>query len=343
MPASRAARSAGANAASWPLALAVRAELYAQLAALEQAGLPTLQAFGLVRIPGAEAQTRLRAAINLLEKGQDPATAASRSGLFTPIEAQLLHAAFCAGKLGASYQRLATSLTRRAAALSKLRSRLAMPLFVLTLLLLIQPFPALVTGSIGGADYLRMAVLPVVALLALVWAVWQLPGWFYRGPDTPARTAIERLLLGLPLLGPLLQRAAAAQFFETLGLLLDAGIPMFEALPLASDTLRNGAMRARFAGLLPRLQAGATLAQSLNSIETAPAPHIEEFVRSGEHSGTLPATLLRYGEKQAEAVAETQEQIALWLPRLLYAAMLLWAASGLLRGAAFLPSATGVG
>jgi general secretion pathway protein F len=325
-----------------PLPIGVRARLFTQLAALEQAGLPTLQAFALIKLPGAEAQARLRSTAKGLESGLDPATAAARSALIAPIEVRVLHAAWSAGKLAASYQRLGESLTRRAKALATLRSRLAMPLFVVAVMLLIQPLAGLVTGTLSGADYVRQALLPLVALAGLLALCWHLPGWFYRGPDTATRSAIERGLLELPVLGPLLARDHAARFFETLGLLLDAGIPMFEALVLATDTLRNGVLRARYAALLPRLQAGSTLAQALGDLDVAPDPHALEFVRSGEHSGTLAATLLRYGEREAEAVAQTQEQLALWLPRLIYACLLLWAAQGLLRGAAFLPSARGL-
>jgi len=326
-----------------PLAIGLRAQLYTQLAALEHAGLPTLQAFALVQLPGSQPQARLRAAIKALERGIDPASAAEGSALIEPIEARLLHAGWTAGKLGSCYQRLAQSLTRRAKALATLRSRLAMPIFVICLMLLIQPFPALVTGAISGVGYLRHAVLPLIALIALVMLCWQLPNWFYRGSDTPLRSAMERALLGLPVVGPLLRRDAAARFFETLGSLLDAGIPMFEALPLATETLRNGVLRAAFGGLLPRVQAGASLAQAVAAVEVVVDPNAHQFLHTGEHSGSLPATLLRYSKSEGEAVAQTQEQIALWVPRILYAALLLWAASGLLRGAAFLPSAVGVG
>ena len=43
--------------------------------------------------------------------------------------------------------------------------------------------------------------------------------------------------------GPAMARGQARDFFESLGLLLEAGVPMFQALPIAVSTLSNRNMQ----------------------------------------------------------------------------------------------------
>ena len=77
---------------SRPLPLAARANLFAHLATMEQAGLPADKAFALLRLPAA-GQARLDAARKLIARGVDIADAGLRSGLFSHVEARCVRAA----------------------------------------------------------------------------------------------------------------------------------------------------------------------------------------------------------------------------------------------------------
>ena len=58
---------------------------------------------------------------------------------------------------------------------------------------------------------------------------------------------------------------------------------------------------------------------------------------SNQASGTLPATLLSYAQRESQEVASFEEQLATWLPRLLYVAVALWMAYGIVTGGGFSP------
>src|SRR4051812_4717134 len=88
-----------------PLAFRTRAELYTQLATMETAGLPFDKALGLLRLPRSD-QPRLEAMRKLLAKGTEPASAGAKSGVFTDLEASLLHVAFSAGSPANTYHRI---------------------------------------------------------------------------------------------------------------------------------------------------------------------------------------------------------------------------------------------
>ena len=91
-----------------PLPTRVRADLFAQLAAMETAGLPPDKAWGLIKLPSVPAQT-LQAVQKAVARGSSPAVAAQNAGLFTVLEGHLVRAALAAGSPAGMYQSLAES------------------------------------------------------------------------------------------------------------------------------------------------------------------------------------------------------------------------------------------
>jgi type II secretory pathway component PulF len=314
------------------LALAERALLFNQLAALEAAGVPTLRALAMLQLRPATL-LRVRGASEKIQQGGDLASAGQHSGLFTPLEVSLLQAAQSAGSPAQLYARLAADYGRQAQHHSAMRSRLLLPAVVLVLALLVQPLPALVAGSLSLFGYLWGVLQPLLGLALLgwlgrnMWARLQLPAG--AGKVRP----LDGVLLRLPLFGAALARRNSRDFFASLGLLLEAGVPMFEALPKAQACLSNSQLRRDFQGLSQRVQTGQTLSRALQSSALAGHAQLLSLVTSGEASGTLPAVLLAYAQRETQALASFEEQLASWLPRLAYLLVAAWMAYGLLSGA----------
>ena len=315
----------------------MRAELYTQLAQMEIAGLPFDKAFALVEV-AAPAKARLDAARKLTARGIGPSKAGEQSGLFTKVEARLIHAALSAGSPAAVYRRLADFYTQRALQLARMKSRMLMPVFVLLLALFIQPLPALIGGSIGAGAYLLQIVRPVILLAALFYG----GRWLWnRMLHASARSPQETPLLRVPLLGPLTVRRNLQDFFESLALMLEAGISLLDALPAALDTLEVGAIRREFGQIAPRIQKGAALAGALSGLayltRATNGDRLIEFARSGEASGTLPEMLMRHTSMESESINDFYQQLAEWAPRIFYGLIMLWMAYGLLTGGGFMP------
>lgn len=306
----------------------VRADLFAQLAAMEKAGLPADRAWGLLKllqVPTA----RLQAVRQALARGGNPASAAQKVGLFTPLEGNLVRVALAAGSPVQAYQRLADTCAHKAHNEGKIRSRMVLPFAMLVLALVIQPVPQWVAGTLSTGAYLAqvlkpLAVLAVLSLLAM---------------RTVASPHASRWLLRLPVLGPAIARRNARDFFESLALLLEAGVPMFEALPIAVATIDQAPMHKVYDGLKTRMQRGAPLSQALADQTTDPlflgSPHVIAFVHTGESSGTLPEMLFRHAAAETEDLNLFWQQVAQWLPRMAYAAVAAWMAYGLLTGGGF--------
>lgn len=320
-----------------PLPYRVRAELFTQLAQMEIAGLPADKAFALLEV-AAPAAARMNEMKKLIARRFDPATAGERSGLFTRLEARLIRAALNAGSPAGMYRRLADIYTLRATQLATMRSRMMLPVLVLLLALFIQPLPLFIAGSIGVGGYLLQIVRPILVLAALFYgARW----WWQRLLEQSAESTLETILLRVPVLGPLTVRINVRDFFESLALMLDAGISMLDALPAALDTLQVGAMRREFAKIAANIESGSALAGAISPLRyLGPGNHgdrLIDFVTTGEASGTLPEMLLRHTALETDSINAYVAQLAEWAPRIFYGLIMLWMAYGLLTGGGFMP------
>ena len=90
-----------------PLTFRIRVELYAQLAQMEIAGLPFDRVLNVLQL-AEPAQSRL-VEMRALVRRHDFAMAGERSGLFTKMEARLIHASINAGSPARMYRQLADS------------------------------------------------------------------------------------------------------------------------------------------------------------------------------------------------------------------------------------------
>ena len=153
-------------------------------------------------------------------------TSLSYSGLFLPWEARLIQAAEVSGKLADSYNGLARRYVNRARRYGNLKRGMTLPLALFVLAVLVAPLPALLLGAIGIDRYL----LNTTGRLLLFFGSLYLLSWSWRQLGaTGADNALFRLLLRTPLLGSLIRRQQQYNYLSSLALLMDAGVPAFDA------------------------------------------------------------------------------------------------------------------
>lgn len=313
------------------LSYAERAQLFAQLGALEQAGVSVERALAIVQLR-PQMQPRVSVMLRHLQQGRDVARAGQLAGLFSPLEVTLLQAAQRAGSPARLYQRLADGYAQRAEQAKVLRARLLLPAAVLLLALLVQPLPSLVAGDLSLGGYVWGVLKPLLVFGGL----WCVVRHLIQRAEQPAAahaSLMDEGLLRLPLLGALYVRCNLRNYSESLGLMLESGMSMFDALPKATATLSSNSLRRDFITLQQRVLTGASLAAALQSLDVPDKAQLVGLVHTGEASGTLPGALLGYANRQNQALASFQTQFATWVPRLAYALVALWMAYGLLAGA----------
>jgi general secretion pathway protein F len=307
------------------LPIATRARLFHQLSQMESAGLPVDRAFAVLDLPPA-VKVRLTSMRSMMKR-LEFSVAGERSGLFTRLEARLIHAAMSAGSPARVYKRLADFYTTRVMQIGKIKSRLLLPAVIFLLALCLDPLPGLVTGTIGLGAYLGQILRPLL-LIGMIGVGLR---WWFASSASSARLRLT------PVFGRLIVRQNLRDYYESLGIMLDAGIAMLDALPIALDTVSDNAIRAELSTITGRVTSGAPLSQAVEAGDDLGSPEsrhqLIEFIASGEASGRLPEMLLRHCEMETAAINNWYEQFAAWAPRLLYGLVMLWMAGNLIGGA----------
>ena len=318
------------------LDLRSRAGLFAHLGAMERAGVPIDRALASLDL-GARHEAAVKRLRQMVGGGRDLATSGQLSGVFTPLDSGLVRAAQEAGALAHIYEQLAQRYEEQARHMAELRSRLLLPAGVLILALAVKPLPALVGGSLSGAGYLAAVLMPILWLSALLFgarALWR--RWQQRRTNQPG--PLDDLLLALPVLGSLQRRADVRNFCDSLGLLLEAGMPVLDALPRACSAVSGARLRRDFANLASRVAAGQSLVRAFDGLSFHGKAMLIGVLNTGEATGRPGEALLRFARLQAQQLAASQQMLASWAPRLFYLAVAMWMAYGLLTGGGFFPA-----
>ncbi|HTQ39612.1 MAG TPA: type II secretion system F family protein, partial [Pirellulales bacterium] len=100
----------------------------------------------------------------------------------------------------------------------------------------------------------------------------------------------QRLLSGIPLIGPTLQWRAVANWSRLLGLLLREEIPLPEAAQLAAEGVDSPVMHVQGMRISKAVAAGRRLEEAVGSIRSLPAS-LRPLLRWGEEHGALAEAL----------------------------------------------------
>jgi type IV pilus assembly protein PilC len=152
----------------------------------------------------------------------------------------------------------------------------------------------LVAVSAAVRDYTLLVVLGLVLLAVLAYLAVQTD----RG-----RLALDAFKLRFPMFGPLLRKAIMARTCRTLAVLLNAGIPLIEAMEVVSRVAGNQVIERALTMATRRMRDGGTIAETLRQTGEFPLM-VVQLVTTGEESGTLPAMLTRaanYYEQQVDS------------------------------------------
>jgi type IV pilus assembly protein PilC len=121
----------------------------------------------------------------------------------------------------------------------------------------------------------------------------------YRTPR--GKKLIHRLLLRLPVVGPVLRKIAVARFTRTLGTLLSSGVPILDALEIVAKTAGNVVVEEAIMYSRQKIAEGKNMAQPLMETNVFP-PMVVQMVGVGEQTGALDAMLSKIADFYEEEV-----------------------------------------
>lgn len=131
------------------------------------------------------------------------------------------------------------------------------------------------------------------------------------------RLAWDRQKLSLPLLRRITRAASAARYANTLSILNGSGVPLVEAMNIASEVVANSWLCQLLRDAAQRVSEGASLRAGLEGVGHFP-PMLLHMVASGEASGELDAMLDKVARhQQAEVERVVTTLVALFQPLML--------------------------
>jgi type II secretory pathway component PulF len=173
----------------------------------------------------------------------------------------------------------------------------------------------LITRIIVAASYAirHYGVFILVGLIIVAFAVKR---W---ASSEEGRRKWEGMILKVPVIGPLLSQFAMARFCRMLGTLLNAGVPLVQALNVARKSIGNQILVDAVSNAIDRVKEGAQLGASLADCRNLFPGSVLEMISVGEESGKLDAELVRIATvTEGDLDRELKTAVAMAEPALLF-------------------------
>lgn len=276
-----------------------------QLATMLKAGVPLLQSFEIVARGHSNAKfSRLMMEIkNKIESGSSMAQAfREHPKYFDTLFCNLVAAGEASGTLDAILDRLATYKEKMLAIKSKIKSALFYPISVVVVAIVvvwiimvwvIPSFKSVFTSF--GAD-LPAPTLVVMAISDFFVTWWWLIVMIIVGTIVAVtfahkrsmafRYAVDRIMLKIPVIGPILEKATIARWTRTLQTMFAAGVPLVESLDAVGGASGNLVYTNATKKIQTEVSTGTSLTNSMANTGLFPTM-VLQMTQIGEESGSL--------------------------------------------------------
>lgn len=311
------------------------AETIHQLATLLKAGLTLSTGLALLaeQHPSSQWQALLRTLAYDMEQGITLSTSLSQwQHVFPPLYQAMIRTGELTGKLDDCCFELAHQQKKQQQLADKVKKALRYPIIIITMAVMVvfamlqfvlpefaaiyqtfnTPLPALtqwiITIAHCSSQWGWLTVALVLVAVATHHLIKQKPYWLILR---------QKLLLSLPVIGPMVRGQKLTQIFTVLALTQNAGIPFLQGLESVTETLANPFWSQRLALVQQDISAGKPIWLALkNSGEFSPL--CIQLVRTGEASGSLDAMLRNLAHHHGEkTLAQAENLAALLEPALL--------------------------
>ena len=281
-----------------------------QFATMIDAGLPLVQCLDIL---SSQAENKafaevLREVKTHVEQGGTFSEALSKHPrIFDELYVNLVAAGEMGGILDTILNRLAIYIEKRVKLARQVRGAMVYPVAVLVVAMIvigvmltwvIPSFQAMF-ADFGGEDALPALTKMVVGLsewftgnihfLAIGGiAAFFAGSAFARNPS--GKRVIDRLLLVLPIIGPVMRKIGVARFTRTLGTLLGSGVPILDAMDIVAKSAGNVVIEDAIVSTAGKVREGRTMAEPLMETKVFP-PMVVQMIGVGEQTGAMDQML----------------------------------------------------
>ena len=276
-----------------------------QLATMLKAGVPLLQSFDIVARGHSNARfSRLIMDIkNKVETGSSLSQAfREHPTQFDALYCNLVAAGESAGMLDAVLDRLATYKEKILAIKSKIKSALFYPISVLIVAIVVMwVIMVFVIPSFKEVFANFGAELPVPTLIVIKVSDFFVKFWWlifliiagtivtvsimFKRSDA-VRYTVDRMLLKLPIVGQIVEKATIARWTRTLQTMFAAGVPLVESLDAVGGAAGNIVYEQATKRIQTEVSTGSSLTNAMSNTRLFPSM-VLQMTQIGEESGSL--------------------------------------------------------
>lgn len=274
-----------------------------QMFALMKAGIPLLRAIeGLGDSAKNERLKRVLGAVSRqLQSGSDLATSMAQQKEFNSLFIAMISMGESTGRLDQAFQQLVLHLEQEKDTKKRVLATVRYPSFVISaiavalLIINVKVIPAFATVFAQfGAD------LPWPTLLLIGTSKFTLAyGWYLLAgfvvfayavrryiQTIPGRLRWDRYKLKLPLIGGIFDRITVSRFTRPFAMMLDAGVPLIQALGVTGRTVGNAYVGKKIEGMARGIERGDSLLNTAAN-STLFSPLVLQMIRVGEETGNI--------------------------------------------------------
>jgi type IV pilus assembly protein PilC len=276
-----------------------------QLATMLQSGIPLVQAFEIIGA-GHDKPAMQRLILDIkatVEGGSTLHEALAKHPLyFDDLFVNLVEAGEQAGALETLLDKIATYQEKTEALKKKIKKALFYPaavmvvavvVTVILLIFVIPQFESLFAGF--GADLPAFTRFVIDLSKGLqtngIWIAAVVGGGVYFFMHTHKRSralreSVDRMMLKMPILGPILVKAAIARYARTLATMFAAGVPLVEALTSVAGATGNIVYENAVLKMRDEVATGNRLQRTMEATGLFPNM-VNQMIAVGEESGSL--------------------------------------------------------
>lgn len=297
-----------------------------QLAVLLNSGVPLLQALELLaeQLEGPLQQTLITIK-DTIKEGQSFADALRQfPSIFDTTYIQLVRAGEATGKLGTILNRIVDYLERREEISRRVRSAMTYPIIQLCIvalvvvILLYFVIPGLAQSFIKKGVALPLPTAILMAMSNFLTSYWYillisvlLLALAYRSwATTPAgQRTIDTIKLKLPIVSFFTRMGSVAQFCRTLGMLLESGVNLSDALDIVVQIIDNRILKDALSEARDKIIKEGKISAYLKQTNIFP-PIAIYLIKTGEESGQLDSMLLTVAQNYEEELKEYSDTLS---------------------------------
>ena len=276
-----------------------------QLATMLTAGIPMVQAFEIVA-NGSEKPAMQKLILDVksdVEGGTSLHESLAKHPLyFDDLYVNLVEAGEQAGALESLLDKIATYKEKTEALKKKVKKALFYPASVLAvavivtvilLVFVIPQFESLYKGFGADLPAFTQFVIHIsqfvqhdgiFVAMVLAGAVWAFI--YFKKRSKALREFLDRLILKVPIIGPILNKAAIARYARTLSTMFAAGVPLVEALDSVAGATGNIVYENAVRNMRDEVSTGQRLQRAQENTGLFPNM-VNQMIAVGEESGSL--------------------------------------------------------